>query len=380
MTANKIKMTRRIIQFGTSRFLQAHADLFVHEAREAGQDIGPITIVKTTSGEERAGRVAAFGAKSGYPVLIRGMIDQKRIDETIFVKSVDSALQADRDWELVQKLFVHETDIVFSNVGESGYAVPESDQNITSSQLEVPASFPAKLLALLLVRFESGGKPMLILPCELVSENGKVLRRTLNNLALSWGLTPEFQSWFATQVTICDTLVDRIVSEAIDPIGAISEPYALWAIKREATFAVPFTHPAITITDNLEPYLRLKLHILNLGHSFLADIWLTEKRQADETVREILSDVVIKSRLMKIYKEEVIPGFAGFDMEAAAVKYVSATMERFQNPFLNHRLSDIAQNHHLKIERRVIDFISWIKQRNPLAKVELLKQLAKSAS
>ena len=33
-------MTRRIIQFGASRFLQAHLDLFVHEARCSGQDIG----------------------------------------------------------------------------------------------------------------------------------------------------------------------------------------------------------------------------------------------------------------------------------------------------------------------------------------------------
>ena len=38
-------MAKRIIQFGTSRFLQAHADLFIHEAREAGQDIAPITVV-----------------------------------------------------------------------------------------------------------------------------------------------------------------------------------------------------------------------------------------------------------------------------------------------------------------------------------------------
>ena len=42
-------MSPRIVQFGTSRFLQAHADLFVHEARASGRDIGPITIVQTTA-------------------------------------------------------------------------------------------------------------------------------------------------------------------------------------------------------------------------------------------------------------------------------------------------------------------------------------------
>jgi tagaturonate reductase len=58
-------MSRRILQFGTSRFLQAHADLFVDEARQAGQDIGPITIVKTTRGSARDDRVRAFGAPGG---------------------------------------------------------------------------------------------------------------------------------------------------------------------------------------------------------------------------------------------------------------------------------------------------------------------------
>ena len=177
----------------------------------------------------------------------------------------------------------------------------------------------------------------------------------------------------ATQVTICDTLVDRIVSEAIDPIGAIAEPYALWAIKREASCKIPFTHPAVIETDDLEPFLRLKLHILNLGHSFLAQIWLSEKRPADETVREILSDPAIKKRLTDLYREEVIPGFAGHNMAEAATTYVAATLERFENPFLNHRLSDIAQNHRLKLDRRVVDFITWIKKPNPSANVKMLQ-------
>ncbi|CAN7320533.1 hypothetical protein [Mesorhizobium caraganae] len=34
-----------IFQFGTSRFLQAHAALFVHEALQAGDAVGPITVV-----------------------------------------------------------------------------------------------------------------------------------------------------------------------------------------------------------------------------------------------------------------------------------------------------------------------------------------------
>ena len=179
-------MAKRIIQFGTSRFLQAHADLFIHEARIAGQDIGPITVVKTTRGTERSGRVSAFGDKAGYPVIIRGITDNQTVNNTLSVTSIDGGLNADRDWQKLNEVFANEAQVVFSNVGESGYAIPTEDEVSTPTANQVPASFPAKLLSLLHARYVAGGKPLLILPCELISENGKVLRQILVGLADKW--------------------------------------------------------------------------------------------------------------------------------------------------------------------------------------------------
>ena len=93
-------------------------------------------------------------------------------------------------------------------------------------------------------------------------------------------------------------------------------------------------------------------------------------------MREILSDPVIKKRLVDLYREEVVPGFSGYGMAEAATTYVAKTLERFENPFLNHRLSDIAQNHRLKLDRRVVDFIAWIRKRNPAANVAKLEALS----
>jgi tagaturonate reductase len=368
-------MSKRIIQFGTSRFLQAHADLFVHEARLGGQDIGPITVVKTTRGLERSGRVSAFASGEGFPVTIRGLDGQSVLDQTIFVKSVDQGLVADGDWPRLQHMFSNETEIVISNVGESGYAIPAADELVPSTRDVVPEGFPAKLLSLLFARFNANSRPLLILPCELVSENGKILRGLLERLSDQWRLDDAFKTWLATKVTICDTLVDRIVSEAIEPIGAVAEPYALWAIKREPNLDFPFSHPSIILTDDLTPFLRLKLHILNLGHSFLADIWKSENRPPKETVREILADQDILKRLMALYSEEVIPGFTSHNMAEQAKAYVATTLARFQNPFLNHLLSDIAQNHVLKIERRATDFIKWVKLRDASFKFALIQKL-----
>ena len=368
-------MTRRILQFGTSRFLQAHVDLFVHEARAGGQDIGPITVVKTTADAGREGRLAALARPEGFPVVIRGHAQGRLVDETIQVTSVERALSAGRDWETVADIFATEAAIVVSNTGDEGYALEDQDRQATAAGT-VPASFPGKLLALLRHRHEGGGRPLLVLPCELVSNNGRVLRALLLDLAANWDLPADFRQWLEHEVLFCDTLVDRIVSAALEPAGAITEPYALWAIQRAPGLLGPLTHPAVVVTDDLEPYARLKLHILNLGHTILADIWLRDRRPAEETVGMILADAPVRAQLMRIYEAEVIPGFAARDMRDAASDYVSRTMERFENPFLQHPIRDIAQNHRIKIERRIRAFIDWVHEREPGLALPRLAALA----
>jgi tagaturonate reductase len=371
-------MSRRILQFGTSRFLQAHADLFVHEARQAGQNIGPITIVKTTQGGARDVRVRAFGAPGGYPVRIRGFDKGRLIDETSYVTSVARALEAHADWFELNEIFADATEIVFSNTGDSGYRVDAERARRRPDVGEVPNSFPEKLLALLIGRYERGAAPLQILPCELVSLNGRVLRGLLNELADHWGESQGFRSWLVQEVTICDTLVDRIVSEAIEPIGAIAEPYALWAIQREPDLVEPFRHSNVVYTDDLEPYLRLKLHILNLSHTYFADIWRREGRPTEETVREIIADADVRARILSLFDDEILPGFAARGLGPQAEAYLVSTLERFENPFLKHRISDIFDGHRMKVERRAKAFLDWVHAADPTLSLPRLEEFTKA--
>lgn len=357
-------MTRRIMQFGTSRFLQAHADLFVHEARQSGQDIGPVTVVKTTPGADRSGRIAAWKRGQPHPVYIRGCEQGRVIDTTIEVASIDQAFEADLEWAEIVNCFVGETEIAISNVSEGGYRLAEEDFRRDYTRGEPPASFPAKLLALLFARYRADGRPLLFLPTELVSSNGQTLFKILMQLAKGTDLSASFLAWLGQSVIFADTLVDRIVSAEIAPIGAVAEPYALWAIK-SGGFDEVFRHPCIKLVDDLELYERLKLHILNLGHTALAAGWLRQKGHEEETVRHALSNAAAADGLSSIYVEEVIPGFALHGMGEAAERYVATTLERFANPFLDHRLADIAQNHPTKIQNRIVAFIDWVRQRDP---------------
>lgn len=357
-------MSPSILQFGTSRFLQAHADLLLHEAAEAGQDVPPITIIQTSGAAERAGRVDAFNSPEGFPVIIRGLENGAPVERTIQVKSVKRGLSAARDWTQIVGLFSTQASHIISNTGDAGYELhaDEADGSWDDRLLgaDVPApSFPGKLAQLLYARYLSNGGALTILPCELISNNGAVLREKVLHMANRGGADERFFAWVDAHVVFANTLVDRIVSEPLEPVGAVAEPYALWAIANQEGLSFPWRHPAIVLADDLEPFERLKLHILNLGHTVLADIWLKQERPKDETVRAILADAGIRAQLEELYTNEVLPGFAAHGMEEQARAYIDTTLARFLNPFLDHRLADIASNHATKVERRIGAFLTW---------------------
>lgn len=340
-----------IVQFGTSRFLQAHADLFFSEASVPVA----VTVVQSSGDASRAARLGALA--HGYPVRIRGVEAGHTVDEERRVTSVKRTLSTATDWDELVRVVTYEAQAILSNTGDKGYAPLPADMDPEPSQA---MSYPAKLCHLLAARHAKGGAPLSIFPMELVPENGRVLKaRVLEIAASNLALT----DWLDRCVWV-NSLVDRIVSEPLEPAGAVAEPYALWAIEAGPGVVAPCRHPAVQVVPNLEEIERLKLHILNLGHSALVDIWQREGADPDRFVRQMM-DAPAAQELAAIYAEEVQPGFArkGFGAEAEA--YLQVTLDRFRNPFLDHRLSDIAQNHPQKVERRITAFLHWLGHDGP---------------
>ena len=70
------------------------------------------------------------------------------------------------------------------------------------------------------------------------------------------------------------------------------------------------------------------------------------------TVREAMADEAMRSELGDLYEKEVLPVFAGIGMEEEARPYRDTVIDRFRNPFLDHRLAEIFTNHEAKKQRR----------------------------
>ncbi|CAJ0740335.1 mannitol dehydrogenase family protein [Ralstonia mannitolilytica] len=357
-------MTAPILQFGTSRFLQAHVDLFVSEALDAGQALGGITVVQTTANPASAARVAALAGGAGYPVRIRGLRDGAPFDQTVTCHAVQRALQADADWEQLRDLMATDVQVVVSNTADQGYLLdPRDDARLIQQPSRVPRSFPAKLVALLLGRWlRQPQAPLSLFPCELIERNGDTLCATVCALARQWALPTAFVDWLRTHCVWANSLVDRIVSEALDPVGAVAEPYALWAIERRPGLVLPCTHPSIVLTDELDHHERLKLFLLNAGHTFLAERWREDAHPADMTVAQAMEDARLRPELEALWHDEIVPVFAALDKRDAAEAYLVLLRERLLNPYLAHRLADIAQNHAQKKQRRLAPIVALAHQ------------------
>ncbi|MGV0879004.1 mannitol dehydrogenase family protein [Martelella sp. FLE1502] len=343
-----------ILQFGTSRFLQAHADLFISDAMVEGRALGPVTVVQSSGDPSRRRRLEALAAPGGYPVFVRGIENGAPVEREVRVTAIARALATETDWPEIVRIAVEEAEIILSNTGDAGWMPQAADE---LSYFTQAMSYPAKLTQLLFARFQAGGRPLTVMPAELIARNGDKLRARV--LELATPLSDEFAAWVAEKVVFANSLVDRIVSEPLEPAGAVAEPYALWAIEDAPNLTLPCTHPAIQVVPDLERIETLKLHILNLGHTYLVVNWLARGGDQDRLVREEMADAAIRADLADLYEQEVVPIFlaAGYGEEVR--DYVETTLERFANPFLLHRLSDIAQNHGEKIRRRIGAFIGW---------------------
>ena len=338
-----------IVQFGTSRFLLGHVAAFAGQSIENGSSKEAILVVQTSTRPEGKAKAAALVQQENYPLHIKGLRKGQLVDEQLSISSIAGCLVAQEQWQALEQRFVHTARWVVSNTGDSGYQVAGD-----SSLADVPASFPGKLTKLLYARFKAERPGLTLLPCELIGSNGQVLKQLVIQLARQDYHDTRFEAWLETQCCWVNTLVDRIVSAPLEPIGAVAEPYALWAVQQTPGLMMPFEHPAVEVVSSLQPYELRKLHILNLAHTYLVDQWRHYGLDSSITfVREAMQAPQLRKGLSELMQQEVLPVLArelpGMNLEA----YWHSTLERFDNPYLDHRLEDIANYHRDKLIRRL---------------------------
>lgn len=338
-----------ILQFGTGKFLRAFADLFVHEANQAGEPAGRVVAVQST-GTDRADLLNRQGGR--FHVAVRGLEDGRRIDRAQEVESVSRALAAATGWDRVLEVARSPSlRAIVSNVTEAGYDLDEGD----GPDAAPPRSFPAKLLRVLAARFEAGLPGVAVLPCELLDHNGSRLRGLVLDQARRWNLAGPLCQWIEGACRWHDTLVDRIVAApkpgdplGADPLAAVAEPFALWLVEGRLEVPGLASHAAVRVVERVEPFALRKVRILNGAHTALV---ANARPLGIETVREAVDNAGVRAWLERLLFDEIVPVLEGRTEDPAG--FARRALERFANPFLDHRLADIALFHETKLKTRL---------------------------
>ncbi|WP_461041998.1 tagaturonate reductase [Spirosoma harenae] len=358
----------KILQFGTGVLLRGLPDYLVHKANAEGRFNGSIVVVKSTDSN-----TDEFSTQDNlYTVAVRGIQQGKEVAETTIVSAVSRVLAAQTQWKDVLMLARNpKLQIIISNTTEVGLNYVEE-----SIFQQPPHSFPAKLTAFLYERFRSVGgskaKGLVVIPTELVTDNGLKLREAVEKLAQFNELGKLFMKWLKFHVRFCNSLVDRIVTRPTDEaqqalqqeVGyedgllTFTEPYHLWAIegddrvKETLTFADGNT-PQIIIDEDINFYRERKLRVLNGSHSLTMPLGYL---LGLETVADEMQHPLMSKFIESLMLDEIVPtvpdyGIPGMD-KAAVLEFANDVLDRFRNPNLDHLLLNISLQETAKMQAR----------------------------
>lgn len=367
----------KILQFGEGNFLRAFVDYWFDMSNEKVGWNGKAVLVQPIA----PGLAKQINDQQGlYTLYLRGRENGEKVDRKRVISSVSRCLNPyeKADYDAMMEVAVSDDlEYIVSNTTEAGIVYDPACRKDDCP----PSSFPAKLTQVLYKRWQAGKKPLVILSCELIDNNGKELEKCVGQYIEQWGLEADFKAWCG-ECTFCSTLVDRIVPGRIkdaaeaakmdeengyhDELIDVGEVFGVWNIEGPAWLEdkLPFKKAGLNciVVPDVTPYKKRKVRILNGAHTgFVLGAYLA----GFDIVRDCMHNEHIKGFMNKMLHEEVIPTLP-LDKDELE-NFAAAVEDRFNNPFVDHELMSISLNSTSKWKaRNMPSFLEYIEKEGKL--------------
>lgn len=324
-----------IVHLGIGAFHRAHQAVYTQLAGDWG--ICGVTQRSATVAEQLRPQQGL------YSVLERGP-GQDRLDVIDVIRDVvDGSTEGER---LTARLADPRVQVVTLTITEKGYRVG------TGGAID-------RLITGLDVRSQQGDAPLSVLSCDNLNGNGEVLRE----LVLESSPEP-LAEWVRQNVRFPSSMVDRIVpatteadrAEAARRLGAedaglvVAEPFRQWVIQDDFAAGRPaWERAGAELVVDVAPYERRKLRVLNGSHSLLAYLGAL---RGYSTIAQAASDDRLAEAAWQLIEQDVAPTLADDGLEV--LDYGRTVLERFRNPALPHRTTQVAMDGSLKLGPRLL--------------------------
>ncbi|KIT14997.1 mannitol dehydrogenase family protein [Jannaschia aquimarina] len=251
--------------------------------------------------------------------------------------------------------------LVTITVTEKGYCLRDGTLDLHHPDIghDLTSAHPRSLVGFLARGLARRNGPMTVLSCDNLPSNGRVLEWAVRDFAQVAGLALPAGTRFPC------SMVDRITPRTTEDLRSEirrelglddaapveTEAFTEWVI--EDAFAGPrprWERAGVAFVDDVAPYEKRKLRMLNGAHSLLA---YAGHLAGHRNVHEAVADPDLRKAAVGLMDAaaRTVGAFAEGDLAA----YRDALLERFANPNLDHALLQIAMDGSEKVPVRWLD-------------------------
>jgi fructuronate reductase len=356
----------RIVHLGLGNFFRAHPCWYTEHSPDASE-----------------WGFAAFAGRDGRP-LVDDLTEQQGLftlvsraadrDNVEVVSALSSAHAADDNDAWLACFASPALAAVTITVTEAGYLrgadggldiarphVQADLETLRHDPTRLARTAPGRLVAGMAARRRAGAGPMALVPCDNIPGNGELAHRVVHDLAAL--VDEDLATWFRESVSVVTTMVDRITPRTqpddvslvlaatgvVDHCPVVTEPFHEWVLSGSFPSGRPrWEVPGARFTDDVRPYERRKLWLLNGAHSLLA---YAGGIRGHATVAEAVDDDTCRTWLEDWWQV----ASSHLDQPAADLAaYRAALTERFTNTRMHDRLDRIAADGSQKLPIRIV--------------------------
>lgn len=361
-------VTTGIVHLGIGAFHRAHLATYVDAclASDPGWGICGVSLRSATTRD-------ALEPQDGLYTL--GIQSSDGLAPQVIGAINDLIVAPQEPGRLAAALISRDTKIVSLTVTEKGYCHDPANGRLAPEHPDVehdlatdsyPRSAIGWLAYGLLARRDAGHPPFTVLTCDNLPSNGQTVRQVLlDYIALK---APSATKWAEQNIACPSTMVDRIVPATTDEDRAqiaealgmddawpvMTEPFSQFVVEDHFPLGRPsWESHGVTMAQEVEPFERMKLGMLNGSHSTLAYLGYLA---GDETVADTMRDPAFRQLIHDLMTNEVMPTLSlpeNVDLPA----YRDALLDRFSNTALRHRTWQIAMDGSQKLPQRLLGTI-----------------------
>lgn len=374
----------RIVHIGLGAFHRAHQAWYTAQM-DKSRDWG----IAAFTGRDAAAAERLSAQDGLYTLVTRGPDGDRFEVVTSIVEAHDGA---DLDW-LTHHIAGAATAIISLTITEAGYRLRESkkgpqldtEDNIVAADLQALRSHfrdgtfqlgpggltgdeirstAARLVVGFAVRRAVGSGPLAVVACDNLPGNGTAAQVAVVETAHQ--VDRSLAAWILEHVSFVDTSIDRITPKTTqedretvardtgwaDEMPVVTEPFSSWVLSGDFPAGRPrWEEAGAVVVNDLEPFERRKLWMLNSAHSLLA---YAGQIRGHATVAEAISDAQVSE-----WVEELWDAAASHfqDPVLEITEYREALRQRFDNPRIAHHLKQIGVDGSLKLAVRAVPIL-----------------------